>query len=293
MAKKRGRKRKQDAESGDTEIEEQQAHSKPRPPPTQPFTIPSQPNFVNDVATVNGLPSLQLAQPSLPSSMAAAPANLFAVPTLSQPATSVQLPSNQMIGTSAVHFTSPPVLASPASTNNSLTQVAGEVPTDPSGTATSIFQGFTSKGHSLAEGLDLVSAAAGHVSSLEQALADSFQDPISLGIVSDAEADQLVGYYFAHLQDCICLLDPYLHTSTYMRYHSVTLLTAVLAVSAKFTREKALYERLLEMADNAIKTAIFQPLYDIQVIQAICILVCESEWIRALINPEAHAPIWL
>lgn len=158
----------------------------------------------------------------------------------------------------------------------------GEAPTDPSGNATSIFQGFTSKGHSLAEGLELVSAAAGHVSSLEIALANSFQDPIACGIVSDSEADELVKYYFAHLQDCICLLDPELHTTGYMRQNTLILLTAVLAVAAKFTKEKHLHARLFAMADSAIKTAIFQPLYELQVIQAICILVCEDIYLNAL-----------
>lgn len=187
-----------------------------------------------------------------------------------QPSNPPSFPVNPPI----VQFTSPALL-SPASTNNSgnIAQV-GEAPTDPSGNATSIFQGFTSKGHSLAEGLELVSAAAGHVSSLENALANSFQDPIACGIVSDSEAHELVKYYFTHLQDCICLLDPELHTATYMRQNTLILLTAVLAVAAKFSREKHLHARLFAMAESAIKTAIFQPLYELQVIQAICILVC-------------------
>lgn len=300
MAKKRGRKRKQDAENGEAE-HERDAHQQQQPDENKPriHAAPSVPDFsqqlFNEIAVPNGpltgaLHTIE--QPSHHASSSAGPtstsssSNLFSMPTISQPATSVQLPSNQMIGPSAVQFTSPP-LASPASTSNSLTQVSGEVPTDPTGAATSIFEGFTSKGHSLAEGLELVSAAAGHVSSLEQAMANSFQDPIACGVVTDAEADQLVGYYFAHLQDCICLLDPYLHTSSYMRQHSVILLTAVLAVSAKFMREKALYERLLDMADSAIKTAIFQPLYDIQVIQAICILVCKSKHTQTCVRRKS------
>lgn len=270
VAKKRGRKRKQDI---DSDLAETNLISS---------TTSNGDQKENQYKRMGDIAVPHVTQPQAPAMVA--PSNYFAIPDHSQPLALVQPsiqpntlasfnpPPQHSIVPPVVQFTSPP-LASPASTSNSLAQV-GEVPTDPSGNATSIFQGFTSKGHSLAEGLDLVSAAAGHVSLLENALANSFQDPIACGIVSDAEADQLVRYYFAHLQDCICLLDPDLHTAVYMRENTLILLTAVLAVAAKFTREKHLYDRLFAMADSAIKTAIFQPLYELQVIQAICILVC-------------------
>lgn len=202
-------------------------------------------------------------QHALQQTLVPPPASVTGVPTLPVASTS-QLPRQ-------THFT-PPSLTSPGSSSGPAQ--TSEAPTDPDVGATSIFQGFTSKGHTLAEGLELVSAAAGHVSSMEKALANPFQDPITYGLLKENEANSLVNYYFSHLQDCICLLDPSLHTAAYMRQTSLILFTSVLAVAAKFTREKELYQRLLTMADNAIKTAIFQPLYELQVIQAICILVC-------------------
>lgn len=87
--------------------------------------------------------------------------------------------------------------------------------------STSIFEGFTSRGHSFAEGLELVSAAADH----HRTLLSSFQDPILTGVLGMEEAENLVLLYvwancmwlkvltsffsyFSNLQDCICLLDP-------------------------------------------------------------------------------------
>ncbi|KIM88006.1 hypothetical protein PILCRDRAFT_268303 [Piloderma croceum F 1598] len=84
--------------------------------------------------------------------------------------------------------------------------------------STSIFEGFTSRGNSFAEGLELVSAAADH----HRSLLSSFQDPILTGILTMEDAENLVSFYFANLQDCICLLDPQLHTAVYMRQNSMT-----------------------------------------------------------------------
>jgi hypothetical protein len=57
--------------------------------------------------------------------------------------------------------------------------------------STSIFEGFTSRGNSFAEGLELVSAAADH----HRSLLSSFQDPIMTGILTMKDAENLVLLY--------------------------------------------------------------------------------------------------
>jgi hypothetical protein len=54
--------------------------------------------------------------------------------------------------------------------------------------STSIFEGFTSRGNSFAEGLELVSAAADH----HRSLLSSFQDPILTSILTMEDAENLV-----------------------------------------------------------------------------------------------------
>ena len=53
----------------------------------------------------------------------------------------------------------------------------------------------------------------------------------------------------------------------------MVLFTAVLAIASKFSQPQ-LYSRLLQTANDAIRTAILEPIYHIGVVQAICILVC-------------------
>jgi len=58
-----------------------------------------------------------------------------------------------------------------------------------------------------------------------------------------------------------------------MRQNSMVLFTAVLAIASKFSQPQ-LYHKLLQNANDAIRTAILEPIYHIGVVQAICILVC-------------------
>jgi hypothetical protein len=53
----------------------------------------------------------------------------------------------------------------------------------------------------------------------------------------------------------------------------MVLFTAVLAIASKFSQPQ-LYPKLLQNANDAIRTAILEPIYHIGVVQAICILVC-------------------
>lgn len=150
--------------------------------------------------------------------------------------------------------------------------------------STSIFEGFTSRGNSFAEGLELVSAAADH----HRSLLSKIQDPILTNVLTMEGAEHLVLFYFTNLQDCICLLDPQLHTAVYMRENSIVLFTAVLAIASKFSQPQ-LYPRLLQNANDAIRTAILEPIYHIGVVQAICILVCPSSFSLTWIHYDGRA----
>ena len=84
------------------------------------------------------------------------------------------------------------------------------------------------------------------------------------------------------------------HTAMYMRENSMVLFTAVLAIASKFCLPQ-LYPRLLQNANDAIRTAILEPIYHIGVVQAICILVCSfasSPWMLYNTCSHLHPSDW-
>ncbi|WWC58898.1 uncharacterized protein I303_101443 [Kwoniella dejecticola CBS 10117] len=91
--------------------------------------------------------------------------------------------------------------------------------------------------------------------------------------------------YHRHLGPVLALLDPYLHTMSFMRETSVCLLSAVLAAACKFFR-KDLYPRLIEHAQTLISREIDSGRCDVGIIQSLLILVCwkettdRSAWVR-------------
>lgn len=63
---------------------------------------------------------------------------------------------------------------------------------------------------------------------------DGWMDPVSIGMISEQDAEQLIASYFSHLNPFIALLDPSLHTTSYLRSRSSILFSSVLAVTAKY-----------------------------------------------------------
>jgi hypothetical protein len=85
-----------------------------------------------------------------------------------------------------------PLLSPTGDSKNALTTPPSETllpPTDYNQhRSTSIFEGFTSRGNSFAEGLELVSAAADH----HRSLLSKIQDPILTNVLTMGDAEQLV-----------------------------------------------------------------------------------------------------
>ncbi|BGP32612.1 hypothetical protein JCM10296v2_004393 [Rhodotorula toruloides] len=79
-------------------------------------------------------------------------------------------------------------------------------------------------------------------------------DPVDLSMLSEFEAAQLVDNFHTSLNRYIILLDPHLHSLDFIRRTSPILLSAVLAVSAKFFR-KDLYPQLLQHAQQLVMRA--------------------------------------
>ncbi|BGP08619.1 Protein priB [Rhodotorula toruloides] len=79
-------------------------------------------------------------------------------------------------------------------------------------------------------------------------------DPVDLSMLSEFEAGQLVDNFHTSLNRYIILLDPHLHSLDFIRRTSPILLSAVLAVSAKFFR-KDLYPQLLQHAQQLVMRA--------------------------------------
>jgi len=72
------------------------------------------------------------------------------------------------------------------------------------------------------------------------------------------------------------------HTPQYVRQRSPQLFAAVLASASKFFRPE-LYEPLLAVADLVVERAIYGGVHTIEVVQAICLLHCQSSSVDALI----------
>ncbi|CAE6451927.1 unnamed protein product, partial [Rhizoctonia solani] len=65
---------------------------------------------------------------------------------------------------------------------------------------------------------------------------DNYDTPVSMGFLQEAEVPELFRLYHEFLNPLIALLDPALHTPTYVRTRSSVLFTAILTVSCRFAR---------------------------------------------------------
>ncbi|KAI5461893.1 hypothetical protein BGZ63DRAFT_509503 [Mariannaea sp. PMI_226] len=72
-----------------------------------------------------------------------------------------------------------------------------------------------------------------------------FLDPVNLGLVSTEEVDRLFTTYFTRLHPFNGILDPILHTSSFVRSRSALLFTWILALAAQFDPDSAMLSKRL------------------------------------------------
>jgi hypothetical protein len=103
--------------------------------------------------------------------------------------------------------------------------------------------------------------------------ADHWRDPVSMGILSEADAAHLVHSFFTHLNPFIALLDSALHTTTYLRHQSSLLFSSVLAVTAKLCVPNIkVYRELLSVAKRLLNEAMASDMCSLELIQSLSIL---------------------
>jgi hypothetical protein len=129
--------------------------------------------------------------------------------------------------------------------------------------------------------------ALGHISySYGLSQIDRLDDPLQAEFVTEAEVDQLfyscvslhcprvsasqfyLSRYFAHLNPIIGLLDPRLHTSSYVRQRSTVLFTTIISVSSKFFLP-TVHERCHALSQSLIGRALAADMCNIEYIQAL------------------------
>ncbi|EPQ26057.1 uncharacterized protein PFL1_06266 [Pseudozyma flocculosa PF-1] len=110
---------------------------------------------------------------------------------------------------------------------------------------------------------------------IEQAISGKWDaealDPISAGILSEADAYELFDHYFRCLNVTLALLDPALHTADHCRTTSPLLFTGVLAVTAKIARPAA-YDPCLALANRLLGRAFEHGECSVEFIQVIHLL---------------------
>ncbi|RSH84083.1 hypothetical protein EHS25_005328 [Saitozyma podzolica] len=112
---------------------------------------------------------------------------------------------------------------------------------------------------------------------LEQLLREDCPDPVTAGLLSEADAFELFEFYFRHLNITVAILDPVLHTPSFCRDRSTLLFTAVLTVTAKIIRPKA-YSHCLMLSNKLVGQAVEYGLCSIEIVQAIILL---THWKKA------------
>lgn len=103
---------------------------------------------------------------------------------------------------------------------------------------------------------------------------DGWMDPVSIGMISEQDAEQLIASYFSHLNPFIALLDPSLHTTSYLRSRSSILFSSVLAVTAKYflPHSDSTYTTLLAHSLRLLHSAMASDQCTLELIQSLSIL---------------------
>ncbi|KAK0640495.1 hypothetical protein DIS24_g9297 [Lasiodiplodia hormozganensis] len=99
-------------------------------------------------------------------------------------------------------------------------------------------------------------------------------DPIELGLVTQAEADELFQYFFEHLTHTRWGMDRFVHSLSFVRGRSSFLLTSILAASALFIpTAEALSKRLSAHSRKLAHTAMVERYRSVEVVLAFMVNV--------------------
>lgn len=97
---------------------------------------------------------------------------------------------------------------------------------------------------------------------------DRLDDPLQAEYVTEPEVDTLFYSYFAHLNPIIGLLDPRLHTASYVRQRSTVLFTTIISVSSKFFLPHV-HDRCHALSQSLIGRGLASDMCNIEYVQAL------------------------
>lgn len=107
----------------------------------------------------------------------------------------------------------------------------------------------------------------------ERSDASTRHDPIALNLVTGTQAELLVAFYFDNLRQWIHLLDPRIHSLSYIRARSPFLLTAICLVSAYFNDKCSHLSHHLSMhIDTLLARMLTEGHRSIELVQGLCLL---------------------
>ncbi|OWT37226.1 hypothetical protein C362_05356 [Cryptococcus neoformans Bt1] len=119
----------------------------------------------------------------------------------------------------------------------------------------------------------------------ESGTTSSHIDPVGLGYLSVLEAEHLVSMFHRRLNPVIALLDPALHTFSYLRSKSPILFTSVLCASSKF-HQPGVFDTLHAHAQTVTNREVTRGAAKVELVQSILILIYwksptdKSIWIK-------------
>ncbi|CAE6361863.1 unnamed protein product [Rhizoctonia solani] len=100
---------------------------------------------------------------------------------------------------------------------------------------------------------------------------DNYDTPVSMGFLREAEVSELFHLYHEFLNPIIALLDPTLHTPSYVRSRSSVLFTAVLTVASRFARPSA-WGNCNLLGQTLLGRALADGICSIEYVQALSLL---------------------
>ncbi|KAJ1303109.1 hypothetical protein OPQ81_011310 [Rhizoctonia solani] len=100
---------------------------------------------------------------------------------------------------------------------------------------------------------------------------DNYDTPISVGFLREDDVPELFHLYHEYLNPLIALLDPVLHTQTYVRTRSSVLFTAILTVACRFARPEA-WVSCNSLAQTLLGRALADGICSIEYVQALSLL---------------------
>ncbi|QRV92143.1 Fungal specific transcription factor domain [Ceratobasidium sp. AG-Ba] len=116
-----------------------------------------------------------------------------------------------------------------------------------------------------------VSGAPGQSSTHEPNSTDNYDDPVTAGIIPPDAVRVLFNFYHESLNPIIALLDPALHSPSYVRSRSSVLFTAILCVACRFVRPRA-WDKCNALGQTLLGRALADGVCSIEYVQALSLL---------------------